>query len=252
MGKRKMKGLFRLIAAATLTVLLFPSMLRIYLALSGDATANEVWMALVQAAPFGDKIGTLVLSLWEEAQSGSESLLDWLLVQDLDFLQYITVELGELVFTAVLLMLVSEVVRTVILRGTGTTIYDLLANGLFQTMCCLFASLLANLVFGYFSETLLTVSEVCRDVGIQLFALFTGAGSFTALVFSGLLFGSAALFLAVNCMKLLVSYGVFMLLLLMSMDGAADWQLAIGVVCWLILIGLLQTGEDLAQQGKRK
>lgn len=84
---KKTWAFIRFIASVTACVMLLPYVLRLYLALSPNARPDDIWLSLIQAAPFGEKIATLVVSLWGEAQSGVESILEFLSLQKFTFPQ---------------------------------------------------------------------------------------------------------------------------------------------------------------------
>lgn len=244
-GSKKLRGSLRLAAAVILSVVLLPYILRFYLALAPDSTAHEIWMALVQAVPFGDWLATVVISLWSEAQSGIDSLMNWLTSQQLQFPLHLSVEISKLIFTSVLLMVVSAFVGGTVLKDSGGGFLNHAADAGFQVLCCFAASLVANLVFRFFETELIQSNEIIRQVAAGLFTLVAGGGGLWMLVAAGLLFFNAILVIAAGCLKLLVSYGIFMWLLVNEMLGGPSWLMPVGAVGLLLFLWLIQRFEKL-------
>lgn len=242
---RKMKGLIRLVAAVTACVILLPFILRLYLALSPNAKADDVWLSLVQAAPFGESIATAVISVWGEAQSGIDSLVEWLLSQKLSFPQHISMELGELIFTSVLVLVISSLIGRKLFLDTDGGLFNHIANAVFQVLLTFTASLTVDVILDTFVLNLSFAQGLRHDLTAWIYALALSGSGFIMLLVCGVLFFDAILLVAIGCLKLTVSYGYIFWLLQVEMQNGATWMLAVGVVLWLAVLWLLQCLESI-------
>lgn len=242
---KKMNGLMRLIAAITVSVILLPYLIQSYLVLSPKPDANEVWLSFIQAAPFGDWIGTLVLSIWGEAKSGADSLLEWMLSPQISFPAYLTMELGELVFQSVIVLVMSCLVGRKIFYRTEGGFFDHAANAVFQVLLTFIACLIVNVLMELAVAYLVLPEGVMQGVMAWVYGLSLGAGGIALLIVCGVIFLNAILLVAIGCLKLLVSYGYFLWLVRIEIEHEAGWMLAVGVILWLVMIWLLQSLESL-------
>lgn len=245
LGFQKFRGALRFCASVTLTVILMPYILRAYLALAPGAEAREVWLSLVQAIPFGDWLATVVISLWSEAQSGMEALSGWLTSSAIPFPIHLTVELSKLVFTGVLLAVVTNFVGKKILLSSGGGILNHAADAVFQVLCCFAASLLADVTYRFFETQLAQASAVASQVGTVLFSLVTGGGSLWILIVLNVVFLNAILVILTGCFKLLISYSAFMCLLLNEIQGGPQWLMPVGIAVCLLVLWLVQRVEKV-------
>ena len=242
---RKMHDLMRLAASVTVSIILLPFILRLYLALSPDATANEVWLSLVQAAPFGEAVATTVIAVWGEAQSGIDALLDWLLSQKLTFPQHFSMELGELIFTSVLVLVISGLIGRKLFQDTQGGFFNNAANAVFQVLLTFTASLVADIIMNFYTTQLVHMEGVAHDVWAWIYAIGLSGGGIWMLIVCGVLFLDAILLIAIGCLKITTSYGFFLWLLLIEMRNGSTWMLCIGVICWLVMLWLLQCLESI-------
>lgn len=242
---RKQRPFLRFVASVTVCVILLPYVLRLYLALSPNAKADDVWLSLIQAAPFGENIATLVVALWGEAQSGVDSLLEFLTSQKFSFPQYFTMELGELIFTSVFVLILSSVIGRKLFCSTEGGFWDHVANAVFQIFLTFCASLVVDVIMDTFVTNLAYAEGLKLDFTAWGYGLSLGGAGLIMLLLCGVIFLDAILLVAIGCFKLSVSYGFFLWLLLVEMQDGTTWMLAIGVVLWLIMIWLLQTLEGL-------
>ena len=242
---RKQRAFLRFVASVALCVMLLPYVLRLYLTLSPNAKADDVWLSLVQAAPFGERIATLVIAVWGEAQSGVDSLLEFLASQKFSFPQYFTMELGELIFTSVVVLLISSVIGRKLFNSTEGGFWDYLANAVFQVFLTFCASLVVDVVLDTFTFNLPYAENLIGDLAAWGYGLSLGTVGVVMLVLCGVIFLDAILLVAIGCFKLSVSYGFFLWMLLVQMQGGSGWMLAVGVTLWLVMIWLLQALERL-------
>lgn len=235
----------RLAASVTVSIILLPFILRVYLSLSPNATADEVWLSLVQAAPFGEYIATAVIAVWGEAQSGVDALLEWLTSQKMSFPQHFSMELGELIFTSVLVLMLSSVIGRKLFQDTQGGLFNNLANAVFQVLLTFSASLAVDIILDVFNTQLAYAAGLKHDLAAWGYAITLTGGGITMLVVCGVLFFDAILLVAIGCLKLTTSYGIMMWLLMVEMQNESRWMLLIGVVCWLVLLWLLQCLESI-------
>lgn len=240
-----MKGLIRLIASVTVSVILLPFILSAYLALSPNATADEVWLSLVQAAPFGESIATAVISVWGEARSGAEGILEWITSQNLSFPQHFSMELGELIFTSVLVLVLSSFVGRRLFQDTDGGLFNQLANAVFQILLTFTASLIADLILDTFTVNLAQAEGIKHDLTAWIYSAALGGGGVAMLLVCGVLLLDSILLVVIGCLKLTTSYGIFMWLLLNEMQNGSNWILCVGVALWLIILWLLQCLESI-------
>ena len=245
MSPKKIKGLFRLGASVTASVILLPFILKTYLILSPNADANEIWISLIQAAPFGESIATVVLAVWGEAKSGLDSLVDWFLSQKLSFPQYFSMELGELIFTSVIVLVISSLIGRRIFYQTEGGIFDHAANAVFQVLLTFTASLVVDIILDTFVTNLAFAEGLKHDITAWVYALTLSAGGIWMLIAFGVIFLNAILLVAIGCLKLTTSYGFFLWLVQVEIQHESGWMLAVGVVMWLIMIWLLQSLESI-------
>ena len=242
---RKTRAILRFVASITLSVMLLPFILRLYLALSPNATADEVWLSLVQAAPFGEAVATTVIAVWGEAQSGVDSLLDWLISQRLTFPQHFSMELGELMFTSVLVLVISSLIGRKFFQNMQGGFFNNAANAVFQVLLTFSASLVVDIILDFFNTQLAHTAGVGHDVMAWIYAIGLSGGGVWMLIVCGVLFLDAILLLAIGCLKITISYGFFLWLLLIEMQNGSVWMLCIGVVSWLVILWLLQRLESI-------
>ncbi len=235
----------RLIASVILCAILLPYILRVYLAISPGATAREIWLAFVQVAPFGESIATAVLAVWGEAQSGTDSLLEWFASQKFSFPQHFTMELGEMVFISVFVLVFSSVIGRKFFQSTQGGLYNQLANAVFQVFLTFAASLAVDLIFKTFTHELSYAMGLAKDLAAWIYAAVLGAGGIGMLMVCGVVFLDAILLVAIGCLKLTTSYGIFFWLLLNEMQGGSNWFLVLGALVWLGMIWFLQSVENL-------
>lgn len=241
---RNLRGGIRLFAALTLCGLFFTPMLLTYLSLAPGSDLYTVWMTFIQVVPFGDWLATVTTSLWAEAESGMGSLLGWLTSSQLSFPIHLTVELGKLVFSSVLMIVVTNFIGKKILVSSGGGLMNYAADVIFQILCCLAASLLADVVFRYFEAQLAQANSVAAQVFAAVFSLLTGGGSLWILIVLQVVFINAILAILINCFKLLICYCTFMWMLLNELQGGPDWILFAGAGVCLLILWLLQRAED--------
>ena len=240
-----MRGLMRLVASVTVSIILLPFILRLYLALSPNATANEVWLSLVQAAPFGEAVATAVVAVWGEARSGIDSLMDWLLSQKLTYPQHFSMELGELIFTSVLVLVISGLIGRKLFQDTQGGFFNHAANAVFQVLLTFSASLVVDIILDFFNAQLMHMEGMAHDVWAYVYAIGLSGGGMLMLIVCGVLFLDAILLVAIGCLKITTSYGFFLWLLLIEMQNGSAWMLCVGIVSWLVILWLLQCLESI-------
>ena len=242
---RKMRGMMRLVASVTVSVILLPYILRLYLALSPNATAGEVWLSLVQAAPFGETIATAVVAVWGEAQSGVDSLLEWLASQKLSFPQHFSIELGKLLFTSVLVQVISALVGRKLLHDAEGGLFNNIANAVFQVLLTFTASLAVDVILDVFQAELTYAVGLKHELAAWGYTALLGGGGIGMLVVCGVVFLDAVVLVGVGCLKLTTSYGIFLWLLLVEMQNGSVWIMGVGIIIWLVLLWLLQQLESI-------
>lgn len=244
-GGKTIRGAIRLCAASILSVILLPYILRTYLALAPGADTQSVWLSFVQAVPFGDWLATLMISLWSEAQSGMDALTGWLTSSQIPFPIHLTVEMGKLVFSGVVLVVVTNFVGKKILLGSGGGFLNHAADVVFQVLCCFGATLLADVTYRFFESQLAQAGSTAQQVATVLFSIATGGGSLWILIVLNLVLLDAILAILLNCFKLLVTYSCFMWMLLSELQGGPDWLLPVGAALCLLVLWLVQRVEDV-------
>lgn len=242
---KSMRGLMRLVAAVTASITLLPFILRLYLALSPNATPNEVWLSLVQAAPFGETVATAVIEVWGEARSGTDSLMDWLTTQKLTFPQHFSMELGELVFTSILVLAISSLIGRKLFRDTQGGIFNNAANAVFQVLLTFTASLVVDAILDLNVMKLAHMEGVAHDVVTWINIFLLGGGGMAMLKVCGVLFADTILLVAIGCLKITTSYGFSLWLLLIEMQNGSTWRGYIGIISWLLIEWLLQCLESI-------
>ena len=242
---KTVRGLMRLVAAVTASIILLPFILRLYLALSPNATPNEVWLSLVQAAPFGEAVATTVIEVWSEAQSGIDSLMDWLMSQKLTFPQHFSMELGELMFTSILVLVISSLIGRKLFRDTQGGFYNNAANAVFQVLLTFTASLVVDVILDFYNTQLAYLEGVGHDVAAWIYVILLGGGGMRMLMICGVLLIDTILLVAIGCLKITTSYGFFLWLLLLEMQNGSTWMMCIGVISWLLIVWLLQCLESI-------
>lgn len=242
---RTIRGAARLFSAVALCGLLFTPMLLTYLSLAPGSDLYTVWMAFIQVIPFGDWLATVVTSLWAEAESGMDALLGWLTSPQLSFPVHLTVELGKLVFSSVLLIVVTKFIGRKVLVSSGGGLLNHAADVVFQVLCCLGASLLADIIFRFFETQLAQADSTVAQIVPAVFSILTGGGSLWILIVLQVVFIDAILVILINCFKLLIFYCTFMWMLLNELQGGPDWMLFAGAAVCLLILWLLQRAEKL-------
>lgn len=242
---KTMRGLMRLIAALTTSVILLPFILRLYLTLSPNATANEVWWSLVQAAPFGEALATTVIAVWSEAQSGIDSLLNWLTSQKLTLPQHFSMELGELVFTSVLVIVISGLIGRKLFQNTEGGLFNNAANAVFQVLLTFSASLVVDIILDFFNTQLTQLEAVPHDIWMWIYAIGLSGGGILMLVVCGVLFLDVIILVAIGCLKITTSYGYFLWLLMIDKQNGSTWMMCVGAILWLLTIWLLLCFESI-------
>lgn len=245
MSAKNMKGLIRLVAAITASVVLLPFVISLYLAVSPNATAHELWMAFVQAVPFGESIATMVVSLWEETQSGADSLVDWLFAPNIRFSQYFSMEMAEIIFTSVVILLFYNVIGKRIFKDTSGGMLNHAANAVFQVFLTFCASLVVDWVFDLFAVALPNISGIAHDIWVYIYSGGLGIVSIVMLAVSGIVFLDTIILVGIGCLKIALSYSMFLWLLVNEMHGGSVWGMTAGIIFWLAALWLLQICEDL-------
>lgn len=235
----------RLVAAITVSVILLPFILWLYLTLSPTADAEDVWLSLVQTAPFGDSIATGVVAVWGEAQSGVEGIVEWLVSQKLSFPQYFSMELGKLIFTSVLMLIISSLIGQKLFSDTGGGMFDQAANVVFQVLLTFSASLATDAILDTYLTNLTYAEGMKHDVAAWGYAVILLVMGVSMLIVCRVTIIDAILLVAIGCLKLTTSYGFFLWLLLIEIQNGSRWMLAVGIVLMLIAIWLLQSLERI-------
>ena len=239
------RGILRLVASIVLCIILLPYILRLYLAIAPGATAREILTALVQTVPFGDYIELFMLAIWGKAQSGVDSLLDWILSQEYGFEMNFSMEFAALVFTSAFAMAISGIVGNSLVSDTNDGLFNQLANCIFQVLVTFCASLGADWSYRLFSSQLLELTEAGQIiVGIVYVVLLTGGGLWM-IVLCGVVFLDALLIIGIGCLKLCINYGFFILLLIIEIQGSVQWLVYISTLIWLFFLWLLLRAEKL-------
>ena len=239
------RGPRRLVASILLCVFLIPMILNVYMQLKPDTASGELWVNLVQTIPMGVPIAEYVIGAFTEAQSGAYSLLEWIQNQELDFSQYLSMELAEFVFTAVILMLLTNVIGKNVVSTRDKGLSNRLANGIFQVLLTFIATLLTDLVYSVFSLAVDQVYGLVHDALIYGYSASLGIIGLVLLVFSGIMLFSALLLVGVNCLKLLCSYAITLWAAQWYIQGESAVVMLLGIVLWIIALCVLQFLENL-------
>ena len=242
---KTIRGAIRLCAALILNIILLPYILRIYLVLAPGADARSVWISFVQAVPFGDWLATVAISLWAEAQSGIDTITGWLTSPNVPFPIHLTVETSKLIFSGILLIVVTNFVGKKLLRGSGGGILNHAADVVFEILCCFGATLIADIVFRFFDSQLVEASVALQNTAAVLFSITASGGSLIILLVLKIAFGRALLAILTNCCKLIITYGTFLWLLLGQLQGGPEWLLPLGVMLCLLVLWIIQRIEKL-------
>lgn len=154
-------------------------------------------------------------------------------------------ELGELIFTSVVLLILSSVIGKKVFYSTEGGFWDHVANAVFQVFLTFCASLVTDVVFDNFVSNLVYAEGMKLAATAWIYGLGLSGVGVVMLVLFGVILLDAILLVAIGCFKLSVSYGYVLWLLLLQMEGGSTWMLAVGVVLWLAMIWLLQALEGI-------
>ncbi len=245
MAESNMTGLVRFIFAIIASFVLLPIVLRLYLNVAPDATSKDIWNAFIQTAPFADFLGTKMVSVWGEAQSGLESALKGLLDNQGNFTLHFSMELGQLAFSGAVLVLLSSVLGKLLPINVEGGIFSNAANAIFQLLLSFTASLVVDFVFKLFQANLADIMDASQYWLVTLYIFLLFGGGAAILLCLGIVFYFAIVLMAIGCMKLCVSYCIFLWLLLAQMQGGSPIMLVGGVLAWLAAIWWLQKMEKI-------
>lgn len=245
MSFKKINGLVRLVAAITVSVLLLPYIIRLYLFVLPGTPAKELWTAFIQAAPFGEHLATAIIAVWGETQSGIDSILELITSHKFSFEVFLSVELAELIATSVLMILLTNVVGKKLLNNHSGGLYNDLANLIFQVFLVFTASLVTDWIFKFFTSQVINLPNIIHDIVSLIYSGILGIGGTALLVFSGIMVWDAILLVGIGCMKTLISYVFFLQLLLHEINGDHIVIIVWKIVAWFVLLWLLQRIESL-------
>lgn len=235
----------RLVAAVALAVIILPGVLRIFLAFSPEDSAQTLLEKLVSAIPFGHPLLRVVSGILTEAMSDGGSLLTWLQSQNISFPHYFTQEMGKMVFSGVILSLMTSILSAGIEDRRRKGLLNRLADMVFVTVFVFLSGLAADLLFVFVDGVVKESAGIFREIYVYISSGFLGAGGVALLMVSGLVFLDALLTVALSCIKMVCTYGGIIWVLICSWKGFPDiWALA-GIILWFTSILLVQWGEDL-------
>lgn len=235
----------RLVAAVTLSVILLPFILQLFLTFSREDSPSVILNKLVSAIPFGNAILKVVSAVLTDAMSNQGSLLDWMSDQEFTFPQYFTMEMGKMVFSGVILALLTKLQQVGIEDKKRKGWLNRIADMVYLTLFVFSAGLLTDLLFEFFDLLVKDTAGIFRDIFVYIYSGGLGVAGVVLLVISGMVLLDAVLSVVLNCFKMAWTYAGVMWMLLCSCYGSPVWLTVLGIAVWAGLVLLIQRGEDL-------
>lgn len=241
----QLPGMTRLILSVIASAIVLPIVLRLYLNVGLGTGAQDIWVAFAQTVPFGEDMAVSMLSLWGEAQSGLDSVLKYITNQKHDFALHFSFELVQLIFCGVLMTLVGEVLKKVKAINVEGGLLDTIANAVCQLSLAFLASLLVDCAFRVIELSLVNTEYATQSAIMVVYMIVLSGGAAAALLLCGVIFYFIIALAAVGCLKLCVSYCMFLWILLARMQGGSFLVTLSGVAFWLASTWILQKIEQL-------